>query len=162
MPEFDKTSQFLKSNAAAMRALAGGKNHQVTYAGADTHVGNNEVRLPALPPTATAAQRNSLRGAADGAALWLSHHDPKIHQKHCPVPEGAKSIFEAAERLLHKSKISLLPRFQNPDVPRVMEGSTRPRTVGREVPGNKGLGAVHPAPTCPDCTGLRAPTNGDT
>ena len=77
MPEFDKDSQFLKSNAAAMRALAGGKDHQVTYAGTDTHVGNNDVRLPALPPTATAAQRDSLRGAADGAALWLAHHNPK-------------------------------------------------------------------------------------
>ena len=98
MPEYDKDSQFLKSNAAAMRALAGGKDHQVTYAGTDTHVGNNDVRLPALPPTATAAQRDCLRGAADGAALWLAHHNPKTHQKHCPAPEGAKAIFEAAER----------------------------------------------------------------
>ncbi|MGB2310571.1 MAG: cobaltochelatase subunit CobT, partial [Candidatus Puniceispirillaceae bacterium] len=98
MADFDKDSQFLKSNAAAMRALAGGKDHQVTYAGTDTHVGNTDVRLPALPPTATAAQRASLRGAADGAALWLAHHNPKTHQKHCPAPEGAKAIFEAAER----------------------------------------------------------------
>ena len=98
MSEFDKDSQFLKSNAAAMRALAGGKDHQVTYAGTDTHVGNNEVRLPALPPTATVAQRDSLRGAADGAALWLAHHNPETHQKHCPAPEGARAIFEAAER----------------------------------------------------------------
>ncbi|MEC8109507.1 MAG: cobaltochelatase subunit CobT [Pseudomonadota bacterium] len=98
MPEFDKNSQFLKSNAAAMRALAGSKDHQVTYAGTDTHVGTNDVRLPALPPTATATQRNCLRGAADGAALWLAHHNPKTHQKHCPALEGAKAIFEAAER----------------------------------------------------------------
>jgi cobaltochelatase CobT len=98
MPEFDKNSQFLKSNAAAVRALAGSKDHQVTYAGTDTHVGTNDVRLPALPPTATATQRNCLRGAADGAALWLAHHNPKTHQKHCPALEGAKAIFEAAER----------------------------------------------------------------
>ena len=98
MPEFDKESQFLKSNAAAMRALAGGKDHQVTYAGTDTHVGDNDVRLPALPPTATATQRNCLRGATDGAALWLAHHNPQTHQKHCPSAEGAKTIFEAAER----------------------------------------------------------------
>ena len=98
MAIFDKDSQFLKSNAAAMRALAGGKGHQVTYAGSDTHVGDADVRLPALPPTATKAQHASLRGAADGAALWLAHHDPKTHKKHCPVPEGAKAIFNAAER----------------------------------------------------------------
>ena len=83
MSSFDKDAQFLKSNAAAMRALAGGKEHQVTYAGTDTHVGKDDVRLPALPPTATAAQKASLRGAADGAALWLAHHNPMTHKKHC-------------------------------------------------------------------------------
>jgi cobaltochelatase CobT len=98
MSPFDKDAQFLKSNAAAMRALAGGKEHQVTYAGTDTHVGNDDVRLPALPPTATAAQKASLRGAADGAALWLAHHNAITHKKHCPTPDGAKAIFESAER----------------------------------------------------------------
>jgi cobaltochelatase CobT len=98
MPSFDKEAQFLKSNAAAMRALSGGKDHQVTYAGTDTHVGKADVRLPALPPNATAAQKASLRGAADGAALWLAHHNPITHKKHCPAPDGAKAIFEAAER----------------------------------------------------------------
>ncbi|MDC1382130.1 cobaltochelatase subunit CobT [Candidatus Puniceispirillum sp.] len=98
MPSFDKDEQFLKSNAAAMRALAGGKEHQVTYAGTDTHVGNEDVRLPALPPTATAAQKASLRGAADSAALWLAHHNSYTHKKHCPTPDGAKAIFESAER----------------------------------------------------------------
>ena len=98
MSPFDKDAQFLKSNAAAMRALAGGKEHQVTYAGTDTHVGNDDVRLPALPPTATAAQKASLRGAADGAALWLAHHNAMTHKKHCPSADGAKAIFESAER----------------------------------------------------------------
>ena len=35
----DPDQQFLKSNAATMRALAGGCQHQVTYAGTDTHIG---------------------------------------------------------------------------------------------------------------------------
>ena len=43
MSSFGKDEQFLKSNAAAMRALAGGKEHQVTYAGTDTHVGKDDV-----------------------------------------------------------------------------------------------------------------------
>ena len=98
MSSFDKDAQFLKSNAAAMRALAGGKDHRVTYTGTDTHVGNDDVRLPALQPTATAAQKASLRGAADGAALWLAHHNALTHKKHCPSPDGAKAIFESAER----------------------------------------------------------------
>ena len=94
----DNEQQFLKSTAAAMRALAGGREHQVSYAGTDTHVGESDVRLPALPPTATAAQRASLRGAADGAALWLAHHNAETHKKLCPSLDGARAIFESAER----------------------------------------------------------------
>ena len=129
MPEFDKNSQFLKSNAAAMRALAGGKERQVTYAGTDTHVGNNEVRLPALPPTATAAQRNSLRGAADGAALWLAHHNPKTHQKHCPAPEGAKLIFEAAER----ARVEAIGSRHMKGVGKNLEAALNQRYENREI-----------------------------
>jgi cobaltochelatase CobT len=98
MANGDANQQFLKSTAAAMRAVAGGVDHQVSYAGTDTHVGKAEVRLPALPPRATAQQRASLRGAADGAALWLAHHDDATHRKLCPSLDGARAIFESAER----------------------------------------------------------------
>jgi cobaltochelatase CobT len=98
MANGDPNQQFLKSTAAAMRAVAGGVEHQVSYAGTDTHVGKDDVRLPALPPRATAQQRASLRGAADGAALWLAHHDSSTHRKLCPSLDGARAIFESAER----------------------------------------------------------------
>ncbi|MEL0022716.1 MAG: cobaltochelatase subunit CobT [Alphaproteobacteria bacterium] len=98
MADDNSDQKFLKSTAAAMRALAGGGEHQVTYAGTDSHIGENDVRLPALPPTATAAQRASLRGAADSAAMWLAHHNPKTHRKLCPTMDGARTIFESAER----------------------------------------------------------------
>ena len=39
MANGDPNQQFLKSTAAAMRAVAGGVEHQVSYAGTDTHVG---------------------------------------------------------------------------------------------------------------------------
>ena len=94
----DPDQQFLKSTAATMRALAGGCQHQVTYAGTDTHIGESDVRLPSFPPTATPAQRASMRGAADGAALWLAHHNKKTHRKLCPSLDGARAIFESAER----------------------------------------------------------------
>ena len=98
MASSDSNQQFLKSTAAAMRAIGGGVEHQVTYAGTDTHVGKADVRLPALPPRATAQQRASLRGAADAAALWLAHHDETTHRKLCPNLDGARAIFESAER----------------------------------------------------------------
>ena len=98
MANDDANHLFLKSTAATMRALAGGVEHQVSYAGTDTHVGKGDVRLPALPPRATPQQRASLRGAADGAALWLAHHDPSTHRRLCPSLDGARAIFESAER----------------------------------------------------------------
>ena len=138
MPEFDKDSQFLKSNAAAMRALAGGKDHQVTYAGTDTHVGANDVRLPALPPTATAAQLDSLRGAADGAALWLAHHNPQTHQEHCPESEGAKAIFEAAER----ARVEAIGSRHMKGVSKNLEAALNQRYENRQIdaPGNAEIG----------------------
>jgi cobaltochelatase CobT len=129
MADFDRDSQFLKSNAAAMRALAGGKDHQVTYAGTDTHVGKTDVRLPALPPTATAAQRASLRGAADGAALWLAHHNPKTHQKHCPSLDGAKAIFEAAER----ARVEALGARHMKGVGKNLEAALNQRYENRQI-----------------------------
>ena len=39
MASSDSNQQFLKSTAAAMRAIGGGVEHQVTDAGTDTHVG---------------------------------------------------------------------------------------------------------------------------
>ena len=44
----NEPSDFLKANAAALRALAGGVDRQVRYAGQDTHIGKTEIRLPAL------------------------------------------------------------------------------------------------------------------
>ena len=72
---------------------------------------------------------------------------------------------------IKKKKIKYL-YFQNPDVPpparRFRQGDGRfdappdwAESLGGEIPGYR-LWAVRPAPTCPDCTGLRAPTNGDT
>ena len=92
MSPFDKDAQFLKSNAAAMRALAGGKEHQVTYAGTDTHVGNDDVRLPALPPTATAAQKASLRGAADGAAVRVAHRAAQAARVELVATKGDRAV----------------------------------------------------------------------
>ena len=94
----DKQSEFLKANAASMRALAGGKQVQVRYAGHDTHVGEQEVRLPSLAREGLSQSMSKLRGASDSAGLWLAHHNEMMHGKHCPQLAGAKAIFEAAEQ----------------------------------------------------------------
>ena len=90
--------EFLKANAAAMRALAGGSTHHVRYVGQDSHVGVEEVRLPAPPRDNNPAAQVQLRGAGDAAGLWLAHHDKKTHARVAPKSPAARSIFDAAEK----------------------------------------------------------------
>ena len=78
MSKPDDQSDFLKANAAAMRALAGGVDRQVRYAGQDTHIGKTEIRLPAVPRERSRAARSDSRGAADSAGLWLAYHNEKL------------------------------------------------------------------------------------
>ena len=90
-------SEFQKANAASLRALAGGVEAPVRYAGTDTHIGKTEIRLPALPREHSVAAKADSRGAADSAGLWLAHHNERTHKRRCPTAPAAKAIFEAAE-----------------------------------------------------------------
>ena len=98
MSDGDNQTEFLKANAASMRALAGGQQVNVRYAGHDTHVGKTEVRLPALAREGLSQSMEKLRGASDSAGLWLAHHNEATHNKLCPKLAGARSVFEAAEQ----------------------------------------------------------------
>ena len=158
MSSNDPDQQFLKSTAATMRALAGGCQHQVTYAGTDTHIGASDVRLPAFPPTATQAQRASLRGAADGAALWLAHHNPKTHRKLCPSVDGARAIFESAER----ARVEAIGARQLVGVGANLEAALNQRYEGRQIdaPGSAdetGIAEVVRLLLREDLTGATAP-----
>ena len=90
-------SDFLKANAASLRALAGGIDAQVRYAGQDTHIGRTEIRLPAPPRESRGQDRADSRGASDSAGLWLAHHNADTHQNKAPSAPMAKAIFDAAE-----------------------------------------------------------------
>ena len=160
MSNGDQNQQFLKSTAAAMRALAGGVEHQVSYAGTDTHVGKADVRLPALPPRATAQQRASLRGAADGAALWLAHHDEKTHRKLCPSLDGARAIFESAER----ARVEAIGSRELKGVGVNLEAALNQRYEGRQIdaPGQAdeaGIAEVVRLMLREELTGAPPPTN---
>ena len=89
---------FLKANAATLRALAGGSQHEVRYIGQDSLITSDGVRLPAPPTERTTNAENQMRGASDAAGLWLAHHNKKTHQKVRPKSSAAKVIFEAAEK----------------------------------------------------------------
>ena len=95
---------FLRSTAACLRAMAGGSQHDVRYTGASTIITPTEVRLPAPTRNNTfsgASQDGGeakVRGAADSAAVWIAHHNDKIHNKMAPQATLARTIFDAVER----------------------------------------------------------------
>ena len=160
MANEDPDQQFLKSTAATMRALAGGCQHQVTYAGTDTHIGESDVRLPSFPPTATPAQRASMRGAADGAALWLAHHNKKTHRKLCPSLDGARAIFESAER----ARVEAIGARQLVGVGANLEATLNQRYESRQIeaPGSAdeaGIAEVVRLLLREDLTGAAPPQN---
>ena len=98
MANGDPNQQFLKSTAAAMRAVAGGVEHQVSYAGTDTHVGK---AMFACRPCRRAPRRSSGRACAVPPTArrcgWRITTE-KTHRKLCPSLDGARAIFESAER----------------------------------------------------------------
>ena len=110
----DQDNPFLRSTSACLRALAGGTQHAVRFSGNQTVISPTEIRLPApakddmrLATDGTVSRDASqntdkpdanLRGAADSAALWLAHHNEKIHQAKAPVVAQARTIFDAVER----------------------------------------------------------------
>ena len=89
---------FLKANAATLRALAGGTQHEVRYVGQDSSITSDGVRLPAPPKERTSNSGSEMRGASDAAGLWLAHHNKKTHQRVRPKSSAANVIFEAAEK----------------------------------------------------------------
>ena len=89
---------FLKANAATLRALAGGTQHEVRYVGQDSSITSDGVRLPAPPKERTSNSESEMRGASDAAGLWLAHHNKKTHQRVRPKSSAANVIFEAAEK----------------------------------------------------------------
>ena len=97
MSNSKEPSEFQKANAASLRALAGGLEAQVRYAGTDTHIGKTEIRLPALPRDQSDVAKADSRGASDSAGLWLAHHNDRTHKRRSPSSPAAKAIFDAAE-----------------------------------------------------------------
>ena len=95
---------FLRSTAACLRAMAG-TQHDVRYTGANTIITPTEVRLPTPQRpnnfnnvAVDQIHDTKIRGAADSAAVWIAHHNEKVHSKMAPQAPAARSIFDAVER----------------------------------------------------------------
>jgi len=88
---------FQRALAAAMRALGGAVELEVSFGSEAPALAGNHARLPIPSRDLPAAEVAELRGAADSLALRLRFHDKAIHRKSRPGGETARAIFEQAE-----------------------------------------------------------------
>ena len=90
---------FRQVTAAALRAVSGEPEANVTFTPDRPSLAGNQARLPMpsreLPPDEVAV----VRGEADGFALRLRHHDAGLHAKRQPAGPTSRAIFDAIEQV---------------------------------------------------------------
>ncbi|MDR3437007.1 cobaltochelatase subunit CobT [Telmatospirillum sp.] len=84
-----------RTTTAALRALAGREDVQVSYAPGAPAVRGNQVRLPVPPRKMQEEDLARLRGSADAVALRLRFHDEVVHNRRMPHGQEAKDIYNA-------------------------------------------------------------------
>ncbi len=93
---------FKRAVAGCMRALAGLKELEVTYAAERPGlVGSGEgakARLPEPARKLTPGEAAIVRGHADSLALKLACHDTGVHRKLTPQNQAARAVFDAVEQ----------------------------------------------------------------
>jgi len=89
---------FRQVTAAAMRAISGNEELQLTFGSEARLVGDN-ARLPAPPREMKEEGVGHLRGAADAMALRMRFHDESVHRKWAPAAPEARAVFEALEQV---------------------------------------------------------------
>jgi cobaltochelatase CobT len=89
---------FKRAVGAAVRAIAGEHDLEVTFSAEPPMLKGKKARLPLpsrnLPPSEIAI----VRGSGDAYALKLAYHDEKIHQQFRPQSADAAAIFESTEQ----------------------------------------------------------------
>ncbi len=99
----DQSSEtFKQSTSAVMRTIAGQKELEVTYSAAETPTGRlsptGKPRLPAPGHNMPPKEKRLLRGCADVQALYLAHHNEKLHAHTEPRDARAQEAFNALEQ----------------------------------------------------------------
>ncbi len=103
MTHQDPLEKFKNATAAALRAVAGKKLLEVTYAATETAdrpspADEIRTRLPMPDAGLSTEERALLRGSADAKALRLKHHDRSFHRRNAPLDLSAATVFDALEQ----------------------------------------------------------------
>lgn len=101
------TEAFKRATGAALRAIGGRTDVQVTYTPLTLSQGGgltgSMARLPLPPNEMTADHVDRLRGTADALGMKLRHHDPKIHTRRLPLSGEARDAYNALEQARYEA-----------------------------------------------------------
>ncbi len=89
--------QFKRATTNAVRALAERKDVLVGFSNEPAGVVGQRAKVPLPSLNMDPVKLAALRGAADGAALWLRHHDEAVHAARLPEGTITQAAFEALE-----------------------------------------------------------------
>ncbi len=92
------TEPFKRAVAGCVRAVAGKRDLDVTFAADRPLLLAEKVRLPEPPRRLTAQDAAVTRGIGDAMALRLACHDNKVHRRFSPEGRQARAIFDAVEQ----------------------------------------------------------------
>lgn len=93
--------RFERGLASAMRAVSGRPDASLAVREGnhtESVLAGNSLTIPAKLGSEKSHEKSIARGMADTAALWMRHHDPKLHRKLMPDSQQSRSILNEAER----------------------------------------------------------------
>ncbi len=89
---------FKRAVGAAVRAIAGRADLEVSFASDRASVSGNSVKLPEPPRKMSTADAAVTRGQSDALALRFACHDQAVHRRLAPTGRNARALFEAVEQ----------------------------------------------------------------
>ena len=94
----DTTQVFKTAMGAAVRAIAGKPELEVSFSADRPLLTSDKARLANLPRLPSRRDIAIARGQGDAMAMRLASHDPDIHRKRSPNEPEARAAFDALEQ----------------------------------------------------------------
>jgi cobaltochelatase CobT len=94
----DATQPFKTAMGAAVRAVAGKPELEVTFTADRPLLTSDKARLANLPRLPTRRDIAVARGQGDAMAMRLASHDPDVHRRRAPAEPEARAAFDALEQ----------------------------------------------------------------
>ncbi len=94
----DTTAPFKSAMGAAVRAIGGKRDLEVTFSADRPILTADKARLANLPRLPTQRDIAIARGQGDAMAMRLASHNPDTHRKRAPAEPEARAAYDALEQ----------------------------------------------------------------